>query len=194
MKRDKSKVDWERIQFLYQAGSMSVREIAAEHAVSHTAINKRAKADGWERDLKGRIQAKADAKVSKALVSTEVSVETKITEAVRVEVESEVQARIRLSHRTDIQRGKRITNTLMAELEVQSEKAKKLPLKERAAILKQLTDTQRAQVAMEREAFGIAQMVENTPDGSPELTPERVAEGARRMAFVLQRAALLMKG
>lgn len=185
--------DWERIEAQYSAGSMSLREIAAEHQLTEGAIRKRAKRDTWTRDLSAKVRAKADALVRKDLVRTEVRKET-VTETVTVEVEATVQARIRLSHRTDIQRGKRITNSLMEELETQATKPKKLPLKERASILKQLTDTQRVQVALEREAFGIAQMVENTPDGSPEMTPERIAEGARRMAFVLHRAALLMKG
>ena len=57
---DKQPTDWERIEQLYRAGLLSVREIAATCGVSHTAINKRAKAGSWDRDLKAKIQAKAD--------------------------------------------------------------------------------------------------------------------------------------
>ena len=56
--------DWEAIERAYRAGLLSIREIASAHEVSHTAINKRAKRDGWERDLSEKIQAKAEALVS----------------------------------------------------------------------------------------------------------------------------------
>ena len=43
--------DWERIELDYRAGIKTLRQIADENGISHGAINKRAKRDGWERDL-----------------------------------------------------------------------------------------------------------------------------------------------
>ena len=37
------KIDWERVEADYRAGLLSVREIAAAHSVSHTAIGNRSK-------------------------------------------------------------------------------------------------------------------------------------------------------
>ena len=37
-------IDWERIEVDYRAGPLSTREIAGQQVVSHTAINKRARA------------------------------------------------------------------------------------------------------------------------------------------------------
>jgi len=68
--------DWEAIESAYRAGLMSIREIASQHGITHGAINKREKRDGWERDLKAKIKAKADALVSKCEVSKQVSTET----------------------------------------------------------------------------------------------------------------------
>ncbi len=42
--------DWERIALDYRAGIKTLRQIAEEHGITHGAINKRAKRDGWERD------------------------------------------------------------------------------------------------------------------------------------------------
>lgn len=42
--------DWGRIEHLYRAGLLSVREIAASCGVSHTAIQKKAKAWCWDRE------------------------------------------------------------------------------------------------------------------------------------------------
>ncbi|TPG76325.1 hypothetical protein [Pseudomonas arsenicoxydans] len=69
----KKYIDWERIELDYRAGLFTLREIAAQHDVTHGAINKRAKRDGWTRDLAERIRSKADELVSKELVSSLVS-------------------------------------------------------------------------------------------------------------------------
>ena len=61
--------DREAIERAYRAGLLSVREIAAFCGVSHTAIQKRAKANGWERDFK----AKADSLVAKREFATQVA-------------------------------------------------------------------------------------------------------------------------
>ncbi|MNJ26779.1 hypothetical protein D3C77_212690 [compost metagenome] len=114
---DKQAPDWERIEQLYRAGVLSVREIAATCGTSHTAINKRAKVHGWERDLKAKIQAKADALVSKAEVSKQVSTEQLETERGIVEANAKVIADIRIAHRTDIGRARRLANMLLDELE-----------------------------------------------------------------------------
>lgn len=211
------KIDYERIEPGWRAGLKSPAQLAAEYteetgvSVSHVAISKHFKKQDVPRDLSAKIRAKADAIVAASMVSGKVEPETKKRANQIVDDGAAVVATIRLSHRTDIQRSKRIANKLLEQLELLS-LPDALPagatpeqvqlhraliaetLKAHAAVLKQLVDTQRVVVGLEREAFGIAQMVENTPDGSPELTPERVAEGARRMAFVLHRAALLMKG
>ncbi len=61
--------DWEAIERAYRAGLLSIREIASTQGITHGAINKRAKRDGWERDLRAKLQAKADSLVSKRTVT-----------------------------------------------------------------------------------------------------------------------------
>lgn len=111
--------DWEAIESAYRAGLLSVREIASQHGITHGAINKRAKRDGWERDLKAKIKSKADALVSKREVSSKVSTETATTERILVEANAEVIANVRMEHRGDIRRARNIANTLLAELEAE---------------------------------------------------------------------------
>lgn len=116
----KPATDWERIEAQYRAGTASVREIAAEHGITEGAIRKRAKRDGWERDLSEKVRAKADALVRRELVRTEVRAETP-TERQTVEVEASVQARIRIAHRADIGRTRALAMTLLSELEHQTQ-------------------------------------------------------------------------
>ncbi|WP_236232121.1 hypothetical protein [Pseudomonas juntendi] len=176
--------DWEAIERAYRAGVLSVREIAAAHEVSHTAINKRAKRDGWDRDLKAKIKAKADALVSRREVSTEVSSKQAETEREIIELNAEVIANIRMAHRGDISRSRRLTNKLLDELESLTDEqgtikelidqlkdgdhedgeamadelalAKKMSaLPARTKTMKELAETLKTLVALERQAYDL---------------------------------------
>lgn len=175
--------DWEGIERDYRAGVKSLRQIADEHGISHGAVNKRAKRDGWERNLSERIQAKADALVSKAAVSTQVSTETVVTERAIVEANATAIVQVRLAHRQDIQRSRVLTMRLLAELESETNPTildalnelgdlmraedksgqdklndlyrKVISLPGRVKSMKDLGDTLRTLVGLERQAFGI---------------------------------------
>ncbi|MFI8570478.1 hypothetical protein ACIGEO_03020 [Stenotrophomonas bentonitica] len=169
-------IDWERIEADYRAGLLSVREIAAEHGITHGAINKRAKRDRWTRDLGAKIKAKADALVSKEQVSKEVSTEAKLSERILVEASAKVIADVRLSHRKDIARARALAMSLLEELESQTghvelverldelvEAPEKLQalyrgvtsLPGRTKTMKDLADSLAKLVGMERDAYGI---------------------------------------
>ncbi|WP_240754498.1 hypothetical protein [Lampropedia aestuarii] len=113
--------DWERIELDYRAGVKTLRQIAEENGVSHPAITKRAKRDGWSRDLSVKIQAKADELVTKSMVTKAVTVETKIAERELVEANALTIANVRLAHRRDIHRARRLTNALLDELEQETD-------------------------------------------------------------------------
>lgn len=182
---DKKPTDWERIEQLYRAGVLSVREIGAACGVSHTAINKRAKASGWDRDLQAKIKAKADALVSKAEVSKQVSTEAVATERAIVEANAKVIADIRIAHRTDIGRSRELANKLLDELEditdergtlrelieqlkesddvdtAMLELASKMSsLPSRTKTMKELAETLKHLILLERQAYGMDQAPE----------------------------------
>ena len=176
--------DWEAIERAYRAGVLSIREIASAQGITHGAINKRAKRDGWERDLKAKIKAKADSLVSKRSVSTEVSTKTPDTEREIIELNAEVIANIRMAHRGDISRSRRLTNKLLDELESLTDEqgtikelidqlkdgdhedgeamadvlalAKKMSaLPARTKTMKELAETLKTLVALERQAYDL---------------------------------------
>ena len=189
----KAQPDWERIELDYRAGIKTLRQIADEHGITHGAINKRARRNGWERDLSGKINAKADALVSKALVSTPVSTESQIAERQVIEAAATAVADIRLAHRHDIRRARTLTNALLNELEQQTDPntlamlqelgellrreddngndrrndlyVKVISLSERSKTMKTLADSLRVMVDMERTAFGMDKEQEKVADG-----------------------------
>lgn len=192
----KAAPDWERIEADYRAGLLSVREIASSQGISHTAIQKRAKAEGWERDLGAKIKAKAESLVAKREVAKSVAMETAATERVIVEANAEVIAGIRLAHRGDIARSRKLAMSLLEELEIETGNPelfeelgeilrseddkgqdkrndiyrKVISSAGRIDSMKRLADTLKVLIGLEREAYGIAeaQKVELTgKDGGP---------------------------
>jgi len=193
MAQEKKAPDWERIEADYRAGLLSVREIAVAQGVSHVAIGKRAKRDGWERDLQAKIKAKADALVTRAEVTKEVTSEQAVTERRIVEANAQVIAEIRVSHRRDIARARSLAMKLLDELEIQTDNIDLLEQLETARAgedgsdglsrafqrvtstsgridsAKKLAEALKVLVSMEREAYGIAEAAKleiTNPDGS----------------------------
>lgn len=141
---ERQDVDWARVEAQFCAGQMTLREIATEHGISHTAIQKRAEAQGWTRDLTAKAKRRRDELVAKSLVASNELVakearaqarkmalkeardelgrkglvtSRKIAEHVQVEVQAQIQARALLAEREDVARARRLTMRLFGELE-----------------------------------------------------------------------------
>jgi hypothetical protein len=166
------KIDWEKIEAEYRAGQFSVSEIARQNGVSHTAINKRAKRDGWERDLAPKVRQR----VSARLVSEGVSAAT-ARETIELAAERDVQ--IVREHRAVIGRGRNLTLRMLDELDASTTKIgdlealieadtegdesarrrdgmmKAISLPSRAGTLKDLSMAAKNWLALERQAFNI---------------------------------------
>lgn len=85
-------VDWEQVELEYRAGVMTKAAIGKAHGISPTAVNKRAKAEGWSRDLSKRIDAERESKVSRAMVSTKVLEQQRATDEQVVQANAQIQA------------------------------------------------------------------------------------------------------
>lgn len=201
---EKKVIDWEKIELDYRAGVKSLREIASEQGVSDTAIRKRAKRDDWVRDLSAKIKAKADDLVRKEQVRAEVRTANHISEKKTIDANANLVASVRLSHRKDIQRSRSIAMKLFDELEHQVgvENAENLEMlgellrseddKGRDALndiyhkiislpgrvksMKDLSDTLKTLVGLERQAFGLDDE-NNKPVDALTALLERVSTG-----------------
>lgn len=217
-------IDWEGVERDYRAGIKSLREIAADFKTTHRSISVRAEKEGWTRDLKAKILAKAEALVSKHEVSSEVStqqlLDTKVSEKENIEVNAVRVAEVRIAHRTNITRVRNLVLRLLEEMEAQTnepdtfetlrelvvcppdeedskaskERAQKLneafdralSLTGRIKGTKELADTLKTLVALEREAYGLATSADPEDGRGKPIDP---MEGARRLAFILHQAA-----
>lgn len=179
----KTSPDWDLIERDYRAGIKPLRQIAEEHGISHPAIAKRAKRDDWSRDLAAKIAARAEELVTKAAVTKVVTAETLATEKEIVEANATAIVQVRIGHRKDINRGRTLVMSLLEELEQQAgaenvallqemgellrrndDKGqdklndlyqKVISLPGRAKTMKDLGDSLRTLVTLERQAFGL---------------------------------------
>jgi len=185
----KQAFDWEAIERDYRAGLLSVREIAGRYGCTHTAINKRARADGWGRDLKVKIRAKADALVSRREVSRVSTVLPVETEQQIIEANAEVIVNVRMAHRSDIRRSRGLANKLLDELEQLTDNRelfeqlgelmrkpddfgndrlndlyhKIIALPNRSKIMRELADTLKVLIALERQAYNLDEQEHEEP-------------------------------
>lgn len=181
-----SKPDWEAIESAYRAGVMSLREIASQNGISEGAIRKRAKRDEWSRDLNAKVKERADDLVRKAEVRRTVRNESTLTERVLIEATAEVIATVRMEHRGDIRRARELTNTLFDELGAQCADVsaleqlgdimfdpddkgrdrlneiyqKVISLPSRVKSMKDLSDSLKTLIGLEREAYSIENKAE----------------------------------
>lgn len=108
----KPQADWEAIERLYRAGMLSIREIAKQQGISHTAIQQRAKREMWARDMTKRIRNLAAAKVAEAVATGNPATEAEIVERAADTVVALVR-----EHRHDLRTGRSIAQKLMVQLD-----------------------------------------------------------------------------
>ena len=152
-------------------------------SVSRSAIIKHFTELGVPRDLKAKVRAKADAMVAEAMVTGKVSTATTKRDVEIINESATREAIVRLSHRTDIARSRGIVMNLFAELEAfcGTENAalleelgevmrnpddngqdkrndlyqKLMSLPGRAKTMKDLGDSLKTMIGLEREAFSL---------------------------------------
>jgi predicted GNAT family acetyltransferase len=175
---------WERIEPDWRLNRKSVLQIAADYekatgvSVSHTAINKHFRKLGVARDLKAKVQAKADAMVSAAMVSGSVSILTTATDAEIINAEAKSVAEVLFEHRKDIPAKRSLVAKLFQEVEEQTDgkdlieqltlalqqgdmealanQARKIAsLPVRIKGVSDLVTAYKSLIALERQAFGI---------------------------------------
>lgn len=175
--------DWEAIEADFRAGVLSLREIAALHpGTNHVAITRRAKKEGWVRDLGAKIKARADELVTRQAVTPDVTEQRQATERQVIEANAVRIAQVRGEHRADISRLRALALKLLAELEGQTDSRelleqvgellakpddkgvdklrdlfqKVISTPSRVDSVKKIAETLKAAIGLEREAYGLA--------------------------------------
>jgi hypothetical protein len=107
--------DWEAIERAFRAGALSIRTIADRNGVSDTAIRKKAKALGWERDLSEQVRKEVRNKLVRGEVREDQCANPE-RDAEIIEEAAEEGATVVRSHRRDIRKATNLANLLMDDL------------------------------------------------------------------------------
>lgn len=110
-------IDWDTVERLYRAGIESLRNIGAKCGLTEGAIRKRAKRDGWVRDLAARIRARAEDLVRKAEVRKKSAQQLSLADENEViESNAVISANVIRSQRQDVRLLREVVNALMEQI------------------------------------------------------------------------------
>ncbi len=197
---ERPEIDWEAIDREYAAGMLSVREIARRYSCSEGAIRKRAKAEGWERDLTAKVQKEVRRKLVREGVRSEAS------EREIIEQASETGVTIVKLHRKSIQKSQNIVDSLLEQLSEfaeerdEIEKAiidetkgkngkvdglrrarmlKAVSLPSHSVVLRDLSMAQKNLIALERQAYNLNGHSPDDEDSLKEIILRGIAAAPR---------------
>ena len=173
----KQPTDWESVKNEFRAGQLSNSEIARQHGISEGTIRKRAKKEGWKKDLRQRVKQAVRTELVRephARTRAEVRTEEEI-----VETAAQRGAGVIKMHRKDIGCGRAIVGVLFERLAEAAESRgeleeavreatkgdasltrynalmKAISLPAHAAVLQQLSLALKLIIQLERQAYSL---------------------------------------
>jgi len=175
--------DWDWAQVQYETTSRPIQDIATNIGVPATSIISRASRNGWTRD-KGKLVAKMTAEM---VIANRVRESEQRQEKLAVieRVNAEMQARVLTEHRKDIQKARGLFVSFMGELERNEDE---MDLEGKVKTLSKLTDSMKTLILLERQAFGIQGVFEDTDRPPPSPTEQQQVD-----AVMSKFAAVLAK-
>ncbi|WP_241640016.1 hypothetical protein [Rosenbergiella epipactidis] len=144
--------DWEAIESAYRAGSLPLRAIGEKYGINHATIIKKAKKEGWQRDLTEQVRTATNAKVTKSVTRKGNQSEV-VTDEQIIEQASDEAASVVLAHREGLAAWRGITNKLRVFLE-----DAEITEENHASMSRSITagvDAQIKVIKAEREAYNI---------------------------------------
>jgi len=114
-KRKGARHDWEAIERDFRTGKFSVRELEAKHGAGYSDISKRAKRDGWTKDLAAAVRQATSAALIQE-ITTQATTGAQQTTTDVVLAAAEVHKQVVLGHRSDLGRLKQQAARLLDEL------------------------------------------------------------------------------
>ncbi len=132
MTEAKKPLDVEALERDYRTGNFTDRELGEKYGVSHTAIQNRARRNGWQKDIAGAVRNLTAARLIEAEVAkvanNEVAkrVAKQVANAVPATIEvvaamAEVNSAVILRHRTGLRKIGELRDKMLAEIEAISD-------------------------------------------------------------------------
>jgi len=166
--------DWDTIERLYRADQMSNRMLAKEYGVSEGALRKRAKRDGWTKDLSAKVRKAVRSELVRSEVRTPNATDREVLDSAAA-----TGAMVVRTHRKDIRTAADLVSLLMGQMidaaqnredieniieeETKGDEGahrrnrmlKAVSLPTHAATIRDLTTAAKNLVALERQAYNL---------------------------------------
>jgi hypothetical protein len=179
-------IDWPAIEREYRAGQLSNRELERVYQVSEAAIRKRAKRDGWTRDLVGRVGVEIERKLLEAEAG--VLPGQRVPDQAIVERAAERVRDVVLSHRERIARLRTRLNVLELEFDALPRPDTRRELCEAVGqfqtvggALDKLVSLTTSIIHLERQAYSLDKGGGDDGAGQPKLSPDQRAAVLRNL-------------
>lgn len=117
-KKDKQ-IDWAAVRADFRAGQLSNRVIAERHGCSEAGIRKKAKEEGWKKDLTRQVQKEVRAQLVRGTQCADGAHDSstdRMTDDEIVEKAALSGAEVVRNHRKDIREAARVCGILMSQL------------------------------------------------------------------------------
>ena len=174
--------DWDAVHAEYRSGQLSNVLLGKKYGISEGAIRKRAKAEGWQKDLAGAVRER----VREKLVREEVR-EPNVRDEVIVETAASTGAEVVRRHRRDIAKGHGLVSMFFQQLEQAAQDREELEnlveeetkgdensvrrnklmkaisLPTHAAVLRDLSTSLKNFIPLERQAFNLDEQEHEEP-------------------------------
>jgi hypothetical protein len=113
-------VDFAGVEADYRAGQLTVSEIGKKYGLSPAYVTKKARQEGWKRDLAKRIEAEREKKISRAALPVVVlereTDEEPISDEDIVDANAKAQTDVILQHRSDLKATREMVKGMLMEL------------------------------------------------------------------------------
>lgn len=149
------RVDWDAVERDYRTDTLTLRELAEKHGVSHTTISRRAERDGWQKDLTEAIrQATSTRLITETVQQKCTSAHQNATDL--VQAVAEVNSRIILKHQRKLSELHDLVEFAKAKLKQMGDAL--VDVKEAATFVQatgNLAAATKTLIEQERKAFGL---------------------------------------
>ena len=158
------RVDWDAVERDYRATQMTLRELGDKHGCDHAAIARKAKKDGWQRDLTSAVRIATNARVIEEVVTKAVNnSQQDVTSTIAAA--AEVNTRIIMKHRRKLSDLHELVEVAKAKLEEIGDAL--TDVREVATFVQavgNLTTSTKALIEQERKSFGLDETSEKKTD------------------------------
>lgn len=110
-KQKRARIDWEAVERDYRTAKFTLRELEAKHNVSYAEVSRKAKKEGWTKDLSSVIRNATNAAL---LEETTKKAQKDVTNTVLAA--AELNKQVILKHRQDIEATRQVAFDLLTEV------------------------------------------------------------------------------